>query len=401
MHRRWLISLFAVAVVGGLEDDDNNHNDAQGRLLGRRPEAWYEAQAQKQMTASAPPSSLSARTAELEHGSLTSPLVIPGNEVGASSGKFYQPCTVPPAHARWNPTMGIVQYGAPRSASTLQDELLCYIVTMKTGRRVCGFVKKRLDIAMSGGVVVKTHKDPYLFDEVLDQKAKHTPISMKNTMLFFSATSRGDSHPCSVYTQPFERAVYCPKSEVSHYREIFNLTNSEVSRVEKYIEPWDIWRQCCGPQQSLLSRLQLFNCTEPAVHAGRHLDSPSNPHCEKYNLQDVEAKLVADPSAGVKTTKEVTNAVGTCKRDMDVMAKMKTGEALVGAETKYIGWFKACEHLIADQATHDKSHQNLAAPSSEGGVSAHARAVAASAGCPVAEKNESDNSIKYTGPVRF
>ena len=381
MHMRWLMSSFAVVVVGEPADDVGNHNDVQGRLLGRRPEASYEAQAQKQMTASTP--LLTKVGPALPNGRS-----IPGNMAVAPPGKFYQPCTVPPARARWNPTMGIVQYGAPRSASTLQYELLCYIVTMKTGSRVCRFVKNRLDIAMGGGVVVKTHKDPYLFDEFLDQKAKHTSISMKNTMLFFSATGRGDSHPCSVYTQPFERAVYCPKSEVSHYREIFNLTNSEVSRVEEHIELWDIWRQCCGPQQSLISRLQLFNCTEPAVQAGLHLDGPSNPQCDKYNMQDVEAKLVADPSAGVKTTKDVTNAVGTCKRDKDVIAKMKSGEALLGAETKYIGWFKACENLIADQAAHVKSHQTLAAPSSEGCVSAYTRAVTASVGCPVAKKDE-------------
>ena len=64
----------------------------------------------------------------------------------------------------------------------------------------------------------------------------------------------------AAYVQFLEIVEPASANVISDYAEIFGLTTEESEVTRDHIEFWDVYRLCCGTQQSLSNRLRLHGC---------------------------------------------------------------------------------------------------------------------------------------------
>jgi len=183
--------------------------------------------------------------------------------------------------AVWTPDTIVVQYGYPRSASTLQWETLCTLVTVKLmslgkgSRPSCRFLASEPTEPLASFSVLKAHRPRF------DLKA--LTKWGRRVMVFYSASRNDDKWPGAIVTQHFEDVSVDALGSLKKYVKIFNLTKSEENRATYYLKAWDILRLCCGGQQSLANRLRLHGCAPLRLP-----EDPLDPHCDYYNLTAVE-----------------------------------------------------------------------------------------------------------------
>lgn len=227
-------------------------------------------------------------------------------------------------HTTLNPPYRIFQLGDFRTASTFQFELLCSIVIWKSpGSAHCQFIKKpqinskrfqrRLLQEIEQGekaFVYKSHDDANLWlKELSDEGA----ISV------FSSGGLGSTY--SLFLQNMEQVQQCPTCEVKKYSLFFNLTDHEITKLEKHMKLYGILRQCCGLQMSKFEMLRLHGC-DVSEYANTH----GYPHCERYNLDEIESNFAASPVPYKATDPEYNWAKpGDCKRFSDEILAEKKG----------------------------------------------------------------------------
>ena len=190
----------------------------------------------------------------------------------------------------------IFQVGIPRTGSTFQFELLCGIVRWKSGNKKvpCGFIRgffKKGKKEMSQYIknsnesfVYKVHPiegQVDLRDEILEDFARNQSIS-----LFLSGEKLLSNH--ALYTQSMENLYRCPTCEVQQYANFFGLSTDEVSQLETHMTLFGVLRQCCGLQMSKYEMQRLHGCDVNKT-------APEYPHCEKYDLADVEDSFSKSP----------------------------------------------------------------------------------------------------------
>jgi hypothetical protein len=209
----------------------------------------------------------------------------------------------------------VVQFGAPRTATTLQFQMLCVVAFLlhhdSRTKVVCEYLSQNHALV-----------PPPIANQYSVFKTHHplrVPINTSKQSLWIFATgmdSNWNHIQDRIFTEHqddilkryhtdiekrFNWSVQAtqPPTELSHYgwhhfaavyAHAFRLKTLQLYALVDYIRYWDVLRQCCGAQMSDDWRKTLqgkhVKTPNPAVH------SPGYPACETHNLDVVEKLLV-------------------------------------------------------------------------------------------------------------
>ena len=185
----------------------------------------------------------------------------------------------------------IIQYGVPRTATTLQFEILClmmaflhedeknsvgcfYFINPNSKYKVIKVhhISSILPSIRPGSWVFMTSKGPLtdkLRQKVIQLKQKHIDVPYIADVNLVSKRGHFIAY---------------------EYQKIFGLTDEQMKHVVEFLRYWDIIRVCCGIQMSADWRNHLA----PNKTYRQHHDtnSLSYPACEMYNISSVEALLL-------------------------------------------------------------------------------------------------------------
>ena len=196
-----------------------------------------------------------------------------------------------------------LQYGPPRTASTLAFQILCAAAYLRhadePGKVLCRFsgtpVPSRPPIMFE---VVKSHKfpAPHLLGDL-------TRVGVRVFATAINSSAENDWRPTAAglsrtmrlnvtYTQITSLLARRGAANLiaTDYAHALRLTRAEVGYVIEYIRYWSILRQCCGHEMSADWRAALRNNTAHVPH--HDLSSPLHPNCEIYRLDAVERALM-------------------------------------------------------------------------------------------------------------
>ncbi|XP_053388931.1 uncharacterized protein LOC128551980 [Mercenaria mercenaria] len=177
----------------------------------------------------------------------------------------------------------ILQYGRPRTASTLQFQILCILVAIlhehENNTVGCYFEPKLKKLHLDRYTVIKTHSldlyrlpsDSWIFMTSRNNQHKHDLKRIHNLNL----------------TVPFIADLSMTKilghSIVYKYQSIFRISDEQMNHVAEYFRYWDILRLCCGTQMSKNWRTYLINKTQDAYIQSQ---------CKNYNISEIETLVM-------------------------------------------------------------------------------------------------------------
>lgn len=189
----------------------------------------------------------------------------------------------------------IIQYGSPRTATTLQYQIVTHMATLRNAaagmkKPRTGFIGREDELVLTANRVFKTHHVDS-FDAAVQNSSVPVLLFTTNTALHPEADER------AVFVQTKESVEEDPLAVIDDYAQVFQLSSEQTSETKAYIRIWDIWRLCCGFQQSVINRLRLHGCPPliPWYDA-------KNPHCELYNLKVIEKMVRYTTSTGAATS---------------------------------------------------------------------------------------------------
>lgn len=218
----------------------------------------------------------------------------------------------------------IVQYGSPRTATTLQFRSLCaMMVLLHPGQVECTLGGNHrgwfTNAPNKTYKVIKTHN--------------FGSIDFNNGgrfWLFITSNKAPDAAQIAkiMKVKPqYVQSLPLVRSEgwgiVADYAKIFQSSEEQTKEFLNYMKSWSLLRQCCGAQQSKLHRSALWG------------DIPSSqcPACDGQNLDAVESELVD------------TGIFQQMRKDHIVQDGMQPDLYFNGS---YCTWFNrqvACKHL--------------------------------------------------------
>ena len=204
----------------------------------------------------------------------------------------------------------LIQYGEPRTASTLQFQTLCAIALVLNkadpSRVVCSFLPAGPtppgDLAGKAADqttlhVVKTHSVPaegfpnnaWLFaSEIDDAVGADDP---------WQGAAQRMSHELNhevKYAQVMSRLAERGSGIASEYQSFFGLSDPQIEEVVTYLRYWDILRMCCGAQMDDGYRAELGGGAPADVRAGpgSYLMTVKPESCHRYDIQAIERHAV-------------------------------------------------------------------------------------------------------------
>ena len=204
----------------------------------------------------------------------------------------------------------IIQYGEPRTATTLQFQTLCAIALVLNkadpSRVVCSFLPSgptpQGDLAGKAADlttlhVVKTHvvpaegfpPDAWLFaSEIDDAIGADDP---------WQGAAERMSHELNhevKYAQVMSRLAEQGSGIASEYQPFFGLSDPQIEEVVTYLRYWDILRMCCGAQMDDGYRAELGGGApaDPSAGAGSYLMTVKPESCGTYDIQAIERHAV-------------------------------------------------------------------------------------------------------------
>lgn len=187
----------------------------------------------------------------------------------------------------------IVQYGEPRSGSTLQFHSLCLMMLMlheeEASNVSCSFgatttSKFKVIKAHSVNSFLKTiPSNAWIFMTLkskseLHQQVKQNIEKMKKRNLTIQKT---------VDLDEVGRAGFYIATQ---YQKHFGLSDNKMVHVLEYLRYWDILRQCCGKQMSSDWRNKL--APQKGYKQHHEPNSLTYPACEMYNITQVETLFI-------------------------------------------------------------------------------------------------------------
>jgi hypothetical protein len=189
----------------------------------------------------------------------------------------------------------VIQYGRPRSATTLQYRTLCSIMKLVKGTSVrCGFVADLNDEPEWGREfrVIKTHQPPQEWPQHMFKD---------NVWFFFTGDNGINWHSEAAhlandlgrdvkYVQLFDNLAMHGYTLAADYQPIFALNNSQCESLLTYLRYWDVLRQCCGPQMSQDWRATLQH--DAAHEPYWALEDTAYPACEMYDIDKVQSNML-------------------------------------------------------------------------------------------------------------
>jgi len=212
----------------------------------------------------------------------------------------------------------IIQWGEPRTATTLQFQALCVIMTIKNPEKTeCAFVwpkhwKEESNVSgmisdTSSFLVLKVHDE-----RVMKEVRKRGLKAGRDVWLFATADNETagsdgnflDWQPTSAqlsnrlhidvkYAQVISLLSARGHYIMEDYKAIFQLSDEQTDHMMAYIRYWDVLRQCCGKQMSEDWRSILVGSHDkPPQH---DFGDSAYPSCEIYDLDAVEQDLINLP----------------------------------------------------------------------------------------------------------
>lgn len=195
----------------------------------------------------------------------------------------------------------VIQYGAVRTASTLLYQELCvvfFLVHGEHGDVSCSFRspgkypplpsprKRRFD-------VLKMHRPPLSDSHNSRVWVFATTNATGDAAALDAFRARG--FPVKLVQATDELARRGHQEFAARLADVFDLGSDDRRALYAYVRSWKVLRQCCGPQMSQDWYRELLRRAGTAVPGPPHhaRDSPSYPACEIYDLDAVEAALLA------------------------------------------------------------------------------------------------------------
>jgi hypothetical protein len=200
----------------------------------------------------------------------------------------------------------IVQAGVPRTGSTFQFRLMEAIARLKSpkGARVQSNPRSARECKGQVSCIAKVH------DLSATQRWRR---------LGFAVFSSGNLTRDAIYNQDRERLINCSLCEVERYQAIFRLSGEEVQRIKDHMSLFEIIRMCCGLQMSQRRRMSLHSCnintTKRYKLSSDDQLSSFDPHCEQYNIPEVERQYYQSPLRGPEGRPDLLwSKPGDCKK---------------------------------------------------------------------------------------
>jgi len=141
--------------------------------------------------------------------------------------------------------------------------------------------------------------------------------------------------------------------EIEHYQSFFGLTTNEVNTLKEYMGLNEKIRQCCGIQMSQYEIHRLNGCD-----MNGYIEKLSYLNCEKYNFDDIELKLKANPIPYHEDNNKLHwSKPGDCARYRMIISSGKTfnGNEFDGC---YIGGSFAGKKKKDNKSNTNESHNN-------------------------------------------
>ena len=191
----------------------------------------------------------------------------------------------------------VVQYGEMSTASTVQFRMVSKMARLKNGEAGArlgpsSFIDANVEGDLAPGVY-EVHHLKYLRKLLNNETAD---------VVFFVAVFGDDDYAKMSLGLKDQRIAYVQRNDdisISDYRAFFRLSALQEALVTAHLRFWNVYRQCCGPQQSLENRLRLHKC--PPL---KEWYDPSDPHCDIYNLTLIEDLTVFSWDADETNTNE-------------------------------------------------------------------------------------------------
>lgn len=190
----------------------------------------------------------------------------------------------------------IVQYGVPRTSTTLQYHILCVMTAVVHEQEInsvgCHFnqsksykyiVIKRHDITDS--YLRSLPNDSWIFMTSSGRLSSRTKQELQ--MVRQMARKNNLRVPYIANTEMVSKRGYLIAYE---YQPIFGITDEKMKYILDYMQYWEILRRCCGRQMST----DWLNHLSPIENYTKHHDlhSVTYPACEMYVIGNVEKQLM-------------------------------------------------------------------------------------------------------------
>jgi len=251
---------------------------------------------------------------------------------------------VPSAHARRQLPRVVLQYGVPRTATTLQTYIVqTCLKILKPNAKVFGAYlsspkfPRRLPLSPSNTThyVFKTHSIHLLSAlRRADAWPKAWQQALRQAPLFVTAKGNQDSWQGQAqeleaktgrdiwYAQLTAELARGP-SIVYDYGMVLGMDSSQTSMLYDNIRPWSTLRQCCGTQMSQAWRHILTG--------GKHTSrGHSNPACERHDLDAVQKAYEAVSVLPHFSLELSDNPCGQCRNSGGLQLRLNC--------TRYNAW---------------------------------------------------------------
>jgi hypothetical protein len=180
----------------------------------------------------------------------------------------------------------IIQYGTPRTATTLQFNILCAIVSLQHISEIenvgCFYNPKNVK-ELPKYSVIKTHRIQRYFDVAPPGTwvvTTENAASQRNLKSEIKSKRPNVIVPLSI---DFSDVKELGASIVYKYKSIFDVSVDNMNHIINYIKLWQTLRVCCGRQMSRKWRAFLLNKTDAL--------SSLSP-CLMYNITEVEKRFM-------------------------------------------------------------------------------------------------------------
>lgn len=247
----------------------------------------------------------------------------------------------------WETSSYMLQYGPPRSATTLQFMTMCASSCLKHGpATACLFVSSVLSETSKICTHWKDGESPPLVCKShslklpVRKRAGLTTANVKvtdssNKFIFVTGTAKDASEESTAVARRMEREHDLERNAISYaaltnnlgkpedpllladYARVLDLSDGQVATLKDYLDAWDKLRVCCGAQMSVDYRDRLVGKKTRKKRRFKYTGNQTKASdlCETYDLLEVEKKLMS------------TEVFTTCGHNVKLIRQLSPNDA--------------------------------------------------------------------------